>query len=54
MWLNELDTLKEQYIEYKEERERLINGEEKKKKVVSKGDVKKVVKKQNLVISEDK
>jgi DNA topoisomerase-2 len=54
MWLNELETLKIQYIEYKEERTRLMNGEDKKKKVVSKGTVvKKVVKKQNLVVVED-
>ena len=39
LWLEELDTLKEQYIEYKEERNRLLLGEEKinKKKVISKG-----------------
>jgi len=54
MWLNELDNLREQYIEYKEDRTRLMNGEEKKKMVVSKGTtVKKVVKKQNLVVVED-
>ena len=54
MWINELNNLREQYIEYKEERERLMSGEEKKKKVVSKGAViKKVVKKASLVIEED-
>jgi hypothetical protein len=55
MWLNELETLKDQYIEYKDERTRLMNGEDSKpkKKVVSKTDVKKVVKKQTLII-EDK
>jgi len=39
LWLEELETLKEQYIEYKEERNRLLTGEEKinKKKVISKG-----------------
>ena len=54
MWLNELDILQQQYIEYKEERTRLMNGEEKKKKLVSKGSVvKKVVKKQSSLIVED-
>lgn len=51
MWLNELDVLKEQYIEYKEERIRLMNGVTK-KKVVSKNSVKKIVKKQNLLVEE--
>jgi hypothetical protein len=38
MWLSELDKLQKQYLEYKEERKRLMNNEEtKKKKVVSKG-----------------
>ena len=51
MWKTELDVLKEQYIEYKDLRTRLINGEDdvkaNKKKVVSKGGcvVKKIVKK---------
>jgi len=50
MWITELDNLREQYVEYKEERARLMCGEDtKKKKVVSKGAVKKVVKKQMLV-----
>jgi DNA topoisomerase-2 len=54
MWINELNQLREQYLEYKEERARLMSGEEKKKKVVSKGtSVKKVVKKTNLLIVED-
>ena len=55
MWLNELEALKEQYIEYKEERNRLMNGEDvkSKKKVVSKTAVKKVVKKQSLVVEDD-
>ena len=53
MWISELDNLREQYIEYKEDRARLMNGEEKKKKVVSKGTVKKVVKKQTLVVEDD-
>jgi len=53
MWTSELNNLREQYIEYKEERARLMSGEEKKKKVVSKGTVKKVVKKQTLVVEDD-
>ena len=53
MWISELDNLREQYIEYTEDRTRLMNGEEKKKKVVSKGTVKKVVKKQTLVVEDD-
>jgi len=52
MWLNELSSLKEQYIEYKEERTRLMNGDPK-KKVVSKSAVKKVVKKQTLTVEDD-
>ena len=53
MWISELDNLRELYIEYKEDRARLMSGEEKKKKVVSKGTVKKVVKKQTLVVEDD-
>jgi DNA topoisomerase-2 len=53
MWITELDNLREQYVEYKEARERLMSGEEKKKKVVSKGTVKKVVKKQTLLVEDD-
>ena len=54
MWISELDNLREQYIEYKDERARLMSGEEKKKKVVSKGTtVKKVTKKANLLVVED-
>ena len=51
MWKTELDVLKEQYVEYKDVRTRLMNGEDdvkaNKKKVVSKGGgvVKKIVKK---------
>ena len=38
MWSFELDKLREEYIQYKEERQRLMSGSEiKKKKVVSKG-----------------
>jgi DNA topoisomerase-2 len=49
MWLNELGVLKEQYLEYKENRERLMSGlvgpekagsTKSKKKVVSKGPLK--------------
>ena len=52
MWTSELDCLREEYIIYKEERQRTMSGEEtKKKKVVSKGTVvKKSVKK--LVIDD--
>jgi len=55
MWLSELETLKEQYTEYVEERNRNMNGEDSKpkKKVVSKSLVKKVVKKQNLLVEDD-
>jgi hypothetical protein len=54
MWSSELDSLREEYIVYKEERQRLMNGTETKKKtkVVSKGTiVKKSVKK--IVIDDD-
>ena len=52
MWSSELDKLLEQYLEYKESRQRLMDGEDtklKKKKVVSKG--KKVTK--NLVVDDE-
>ena len=54
MWLNELEVLKQQYIEYKEERTRLMNGDDSKskKKLVTKTASKKVVKKQNLIIED--
>lgn len=52
MWLNELDVLNEQYIEYKEERNRIVNTATK-KKVVTKTSVKKIVKKQSLVVEDD-
>ena len=53
MWVTELNQLRELYVEYKGERARLMSGEEKKKKVVSKGTtVKKVTKKSNLVIED--
>jgi DNA topoisomerase-2 len=53
MWKSELDKLREQYIEYKEDRARLLSGEEKKKKVVSKGTVKKVAKKEIIAVDCD-
>lgn len=54
MWVDELNKLRELYIEYKEDRARLMSGEEKKKKVVSKGTtVKKVTKKTNLLVVEN-
>ena len=58
MWFNELTNLREQYIQYREERTRVMNGEEKKgeekkKKVVSKGSVKKIVKKASIVVEDD-
>jgi hypothetical protein len=48
MWTTELDTLKSAYLEYKEERERLMLGEEKPKKKI----IKKVVKTTKVVIEE--
>ena len=52
MWVSELNNLRDLYIEYKEERTRLMNGETKiksiKKKVVSKGPINK--KASNLVL----
>jgi len=41
MWKSELDLLKEQYLEYKEDRVRLLAGEEKKKPTLKKGGAKK-------------
>jgi DNA topoisomerase-2 len=55
MWNSELDNLLEQYLEYKEVRQRLMDGEEtklKKKKVTSKGAVVKKSAK-NLVVLEE-
>lgn len=53
MWVSEIDNLRELYIEYKAERSRLMSGEEtKKKKVVSKGVVKKSSNKGSLLIEE--
>jgi hypothetical protein len=54
MWSNELDNLSQEYLEYKEERERLMSGIDikSKKKVVSKGLVtKKNIK--NIVVIEE-
>jgi len=53
MWLNELDKLREVYMEYKEDRERMMNGmtENRKKKVVS--TKKKVVKNSSVVVDEE-
>ena len=61
MWMNELNQLKELYIEYKKERTRLIDGIEVEnikinKKVVSKGVIKKQTKKPEsklLLVEED-
>jgi hypothetical protein len=56
MWLSELEELKNNYVEYKEERTRLMNGEEsmKKKKIVSKGaTIKKSVKKGLVLANEE-
>lgn len=54
MWINELNILRELYIEYKAERARAMSGEEKKKKVLSKGNnTKKVVKKTKLIIDDN-
>ena len=54
MWLNELQILKKHYIEYKDERTRLMNGDDttNKKKVTSKSSGKKITKKQSLLIEE--
>ena len=52
MWLNELNELKKQYIEYKEKRIMVVNGAPK-KKVASKTDIKKVAKKQRLVLEDN-
>jgi len=41
MWKSELDQLKEHYIEYKEDRARLMSGVQKKKGIIKKGIIKK-------------
>jgi DNA topoisomerase-2 len=53
MWTTEIDKFKDLYIEYKEDRERLMNGDssKQKKKVISKGPIKKI---QKVVVEEDK
>ena len=53
MWCSELDSLREEYIVYKEERQRLMNGTETKKKtkVVSKKNTKTVTK--QLIVEDD-
>jgi DNA topoisomerase-2 len=57
MWSSELDSLREEYIVYKEERQRVMNGTEiKKKKVVSKGTVAKKITKtltKQLIVEDD-
>ena len=55
MWLNELYKVEELYLAYKDERSRLMYGEEiKKKKVVSKGGlIKKTTKKTALLVEDD-
>jgi len=52
MWTTEIDKFKELYIEYKEDRERLMNGDSSKpkKKVISKGLIKKT---QKVVVEDD-
>jgi DNA topoisomerase-2 len=61
MWIEELDVLRNLYVEYKEDRSRLMSGEDGngksiKKKVVSKGPIKKSVKSnegKKLMVIED-
>ena len=55
MWLDELEILKKQYIEYKDERIRLMNGDDAKpkKKIVAKSTGKKIVSKKTLVVEEE-
>ena len=50
MWTSELDSLREEYIVYKEERQRLMDGETKKKKIVSKGTVVKKSSKKIVIV----
>jgi hypothetical protein len=55
MWNLELDNLSEQYLEYKEVRQRLMDGEDtktKKKKVTSKGAIVKKSTKALVVLEE--
>ena len=54
MWIDELDRVSESYMEYKEDRTRLMNGTTNpNKKVVSKGLVKKSPKKSALQVEEE-
>ena len=54
MWSSELDNLLKQYLEYKEVRQRLMDGETVKKKIVSKGTVvKKTAKSGQKLVLED-
>jgi len=55
MWLDELEILKKQYIEYKDERIRLMNGDDSKpkKKIVAKNTGKKIVSKKTLLVEEE-
>ena len=57
MWITEIDNLREQYIEYKEERSKLMSGEDTskttKKKIVSKVQIKKIVKNTSLIIEDN-
>ena len=50
MWSSELDKLKMEYIQYKEERQSLLTCQEKQKKKVV---VKKIVKKTNILIEDN-
>jgi DNA topoisomerase-2 len=56
MWLSELDILEQEYREYQKEREQAQLGDNKKKKTVTKvaGGTKKVVKKINVDVCEEK
>ena len=49
MWLKELDRLKEVYLEYKTERDRLMNGDDSKKNTNNASSKKKVVSKASLI-----
>jgi DNA topoisomerase-2 len=54
MWLDELEILTQQYIDYKEDRTKIMNGEDSKtKKKIQVKNIKKVIKKQNFVIEDN-
>jgi DNA topoisomerase-2 len=53
MWLCELDKLSESYMEYKEDRARLLDNTKTSKKVVSKGVLKKSVKSSSALLVEE-